>query len=137
MTPKINLLDEVVISTMTESEFKQKILETTPQLTLEEEAALENIRIINQRAKFASPLPMGSYEAYRDFLKGPQGIVIFSSNGSKGLVKAIKNIVRPPTYKSSSSFNRGSGKTYYPGFQKFSLVKMHTSKVDSIASVKK
>lgn len=106
LSPKITFLKEVTITPLTEDEFQRKILETTPQLSREEEIAQENVQILNHATKFAMPLQMDSYQSYRDYMKGPQGVVLFSSNGSKGLVRAIKNVVRSTPYKFPSMSSR-------------------------------
>lgn len=111
LSPKITFLKEVTVtSTPTEIEFRNKVLETIPQLSMEEEIAEENVRIMNQAVKFAVPLQMDSYQSYRDYMKGPQGVVILSSSGSKGLVRAIKNVIRSTPYKFPSFVNRKSYK---------------------------
>lgn len=105
LRPKITFLKEITVTGLpTETEFRNQVLETTPEQSVEEEIAQDNVRILGQAAKFAMPLPMDSYESYRDYIKGPQGVVIFSSNGSKGLVRAIKNVIRSSRYKFTSTF---------------------------------
>jgi hypothetical protein len=106
LSPKITFLKEVIVTPLTEADFQNKVLETTPQLSMEEEIAKENVQILNRAAKFAMPLQMDSYQSYQDYIKGPQGVVLFSSNGSKGLVKAIKNVIRSTPYKFPSTFKR-------------------------------
>jgi hypothetical protein len=106
LSPKITFLKEVTVTPLTEDEFQRKILETTPQLSPEEEIAQENIQLLNHAAKFAMPLQMDSYQSYRDYIKGPQGVVLFSSNGSKGLIRAIKNVIRATPYKFPSTLKR-------------------------------
>ena len=106
LSPKITILKEIIVTSLpTETEFRNSVLETVPQLSMEEEIAQENISILNQATKVAMPLPMDSYQSYRDYIKGPQGVVIFSSNRSKGLVRALKNIVHSKPYKFPSFLN--------------------------------
>jgi hypothetical protein len=99
---KIRLLDEVKIYFyLSESEFRQKIMETTPVLTREEEIAQINSKIITYLARYAPAYPMNAHDNYIDYMKGPQGVVILSSKPSKGLIRAIKNVIKPnlPSYK--------------------------------------
>lgn len=110
LSPRVTFLKEVSVTSLpTEIEFRHRVLETVPQLSLEEEIAKENIDILNRAAKFAMPLEMDSYQSYRDYIKGPQGVVIVSSNGSKGLVRAIKNVVLSKPYKFPSFVERRGG----------------------------
>jgi hypothetical protein len=108
LNPKITFLKEVTVTALNETEFRNKILETVPQVSMEEENALENIYVLTQASKFALPLQMDSYQSFREYMKGPQGVVIFSSNGSKGLVRAIKNIALSKTYRPPSTFKRSN-----------------------------
>jgi hypothetical protein len=106
---KIRLLREVKIySYLSESAFKQKIMETTPVLSREEEIALINSSIISYLARNAPASPMDAYDNYVDYMKGPQGVVIFSSNPSKGLIRAFKNIINLTTSSYRKFFNADS-----------------------------
>jgi len=99
---RIRLLDEVKIySFLSENAFKQKIMETNPVLSREEEIAQINSKIITCLARYAPTYPMDAHDNYIDYMKGPQGVVIFSSKASKGLIRAIKNVMSPnqPAYK--------------------------------------
>src|SRR6267154_2231949 len=94
---KVRLLNEVkVYSYLSEWAFKQKIIETTPQISREEALAAINSKIISYLARFAPAAPMNANDNYIDYMKGPQGVVIFSSNPSKGLIRALKNVINPP-----------------------------------------
>ncbi len=76
-------------------------METTPVLSREEEIAQVNSKIISYLARYTPTYPMNANDNYIDYMKGPQPVVIFSSKPSKGLIRAIKNVVSPdlPTYK--------------------------------------
>jgi hypothetical protein len=106
---KIRLLNEVKIySYLSERVFKQKIIETIPQLSREEEIAAINSRIISYLARHAPTSPMDAHDNFVDYMKGPQGVVIFSSNPSKGLIRAFKNIINPATSSYKKFFNADS-----------------------------
>ena len=93
---KIRLLDEVKIySYLSESAFRQKIMETTPVLSREEEIAQINSKIITYLARYLPAYPMSAHDNYIDYMKGPQGVVIFSSKPNKGLIRAIRNVINP------------------------------------------
>ena len=95
---KIILLKEVKIySYLSERMFKQMIIEKPPVLSQEEEIALINSRILSYVARYAPPAPMDAFDNYIDYMKGPQGVVILSSNPSKGLIRALKNVITPAT----------------------------------------
>jgi hypothetical protein len=98
---KIRLLDEVKVhSYISESAFKKKIMETIPVLSREEEIAKTNSKIMTYLARYAPAAPMNANENYIEYMKGPQGVVIFSNNPSKGLIKAIKNVFHhKPTFE--------------------------------------
>lgn len=96
MAPKVRTLDPVTVnSTLTESEFKEKVLNTTPVLTKEEELARENAQIMRRIALYAPQQSMNANDNYLDYMKGPQGVVLFSNKPGKGLISAVKNIVKP------------------------------------------
>jgi len=113
LTQKIRLLSEVqVYSYLSETDFRQKIIQTTPVLTREEEIVQINSKIINYMYRYAPTFPMNANDNYIEYMKGPQPVVIFSSKPSKGLVRAIKNVLTPsqPSYKkffNSDSLVRG------------------------------
>jgi hypothetical protein len=106
---KIRLLREVKIySYLSERAFKQKIIETTRLLSREEEMAKINSAIISYLARYAPTSPMDAYDNYIDYMKGPQGVVIFSSSPSKGLIRAFKNIINLATPSYKKFFNADS-----------------------------
>lgn len=99
---KTRLLDEVKIySYLSENAFKQKVMETTPVLSQEEEIAQINSKIMSYLAQYAPPCVMNANDNYVEYMKGPQGVVIFSSKPYKGLIRAFKNVLNPslPSYK--------------------------------------
>ncbi len=106
---KIRLLNEVKIySYLSEWAFKQKIIETIPQPSREEEIAAINSKIISYLARYAPTSPMDANDNFVDYMKGPQGVVIFSSDPSKGLIRALKNIFNPTTPSYKKFFNADS-----------------------------
>lgn len=102
MKQKVTLLNSVdVFNILSEESFKRKILTTTKVETTEEQNAKENIAALNYYIRSLPQLPMNANDNYRDFIKGPQGVTIFSSSGQKGLIKAIRDVAKskPVPYK--------------------------------------
>lgn len=94
----VTLLREVTISPFyTEDEFKAKLLTTEPKISKEQEIANENSERIKSIVKFAPPSPTLNEQFYVQ-MKGPQGIMLFSNDPSKGIIKAFKNIFSPEVY---------------------------------------
>ncbi len=101
MMQKVTLLDAVSVYTLSEASFKEKILETTVVESQEEQNAKTNMAVLNYYMKSLPPLEMTGSENYREYMKGPQGVTIFSSSGQKGLIKAIRDVIKakPIPYK--------------------------------------
>jgi hypothetical protein len=102
MRERIRLLREVnVYWFLSENMFRQKIMETTLVPSREEEIAMINSKIISYLARYAPVCSMNAYDNHIDYMRGPQPVVIFSSKPTKGLIRAIKNVIRPnlPSYK--------------------------------------
>ena len=104
MTQKAIQLNSVEVYRLSEESFKKTVLETAPVASPEEENANTNIAILKYYIKSLPQLPMNANENYREQIKGPQGVTIFSSGGQKGLIKAIRDVIKmkPTPYKSFS-----------------------------------
>ena len=102
MTEKVTPLNLIEVYGLSEERFKKQVLETPPVLSREEENAKTNMAALNYYMNSLPQLKMNGYENYLEQIKGPQGVTIFSSGGQKGLIKAIKNIIKtkPIPYKS-------------------------------------
>lgn len=89
------MLEEVnVFAFSGEEKFKKKILHLQINSTIEEVHAKNNIEYAHKLCLMGVVPGMNSEDNYKYYLNRPQGVSLFSTNPSKGLVKAIKNIKR-------------------------------------------
>lgn len=103
MTQRIIVLDAVDIHrVVSEDDFKKKIIETPITKSEEEQNAEANMAALNYYIRSIPQVGMNANENYREYMKGPQGVTIFSSNGQRGLIKAIRDVIKskPVPYKS-------------------------------------
>ena len=100
MIQKVTLLGTVNVYALTEAKFRKEVLETTPVESQEEQNAKTNMAVLNYYIKSLPQLKMTEAENYREYMKGPQGVTIISSNG-QGLIKAVRDVIkfRPVPYK--------------------------------------
>ena len=95
MTQRVVVLKEVSVSrVMSEDDFRKKIAETKLIESEEEQNAKANLAALNYYIKSIPQMSMNANENYREYMKGPQGVTIFSSNGQKGLIKAIRDVIK-------------------------------------------
>lgn len=89
MTQRVVVLKEVSVSrVMSEDDFKKKIAETKLIESEEEQNAKANMAALNYYIKSIPQMSMNANDNYREYMKGPQGVTIFSSNGQRGLIKS-------------------------------------------------
>ena len=101
--PRITELDEVIIGVLpSEAKFKQELINMEISETKEEINAQLNIRLATIMYLSGYTPGMSSMDNYKSFIKGPQGVSIFSSDPSKGLIKSFKNLSNKPRFKSKT-----------------------------------
>jgi len=95
LVPKIFLLEELIFNEIpTEEEFKLKIIESKiapTTLELNSELNFQNAHLIYLSGY--TP-PMDSWDNYKNYSKGIQGVTILSSDKSKGLLSILKSSKR-------------------------------------------
>ncbi|MEQ8471295.1 MAG: hypothetical protein RIC35_08915 [Marinoscillum sp.] len=95
LKPSDVLLNEVIIGLLpSEAQFKQEILESRVEPTKEEKAATETMQMAKTLFLAGYTPEMNSLDNYKDYIKGPQGVSILSSDPSKGIIKSFKNLNR-------------------------------------------
>lgn len=104
LVPKIFLLEELIFNeTPTEEEFKIKIIENKvapTTLEINSELNFQNAHLIYLSGY--TP-PMDSWENYKNYSKGIQGLTILSSDQSKGLLSILKSSKRAdPKFRMNS-----------------------------------
>jgi hypothetical protein len=93
ISPKDKVLKEVVITEFRDLDLlKKEILELEIAPIIEEVNAERNIENSKVMYRMGYKPPMSSYDNYRSFMKGPLPVTFFSSDPSKGLIRAIKNM---------------------------------------------
>lgn len=89
------LLDEIIIGLLpSEDQFKKRLLESRVAPTKEEAAATQTMHLAKILFLSGYTPEMSSYDNYKEYSRDPQGVSIFSSDPSKGLIKSIQNISR-------------------------------------------
>lgn len=87
------ILNEITISGLPSEEiFKGKILETKNQETKEETYAKTNFFNAQKLFRAGYTPSMNSEDNYKIYMEGSKGVSILSSDPSKGLIKALRNI---------------------------------------------
>ncbi|WP_420580450.1 hypothetical protein [Reichenbachiella sp.] len=90
---KENLMKEIVIRDyLPEAEFKQEIVEHEVKYTEAEANAIQNVEFSTLLYKKGYVPEMNSLDNFKNYLKEPQGVTLFSSDPSKGLLKSIKRL---------------------------------------------
>lgn len=95
LIPKDYLLDDVVINTLpAEEEFKKQVMQT--EIVSSKEKSNADVNRVNSKKLFLSGYvpEMNSEGKYKQYIRGTQGVSIFSGDPSKGLAKSFKNILR-------------------------------------------
>jgi hypothetical protein len=102
LIPKSFLLNEVTISPhLREEQLKRVILETPVELSREEENLLLNLENTRILFRMGYQPEMTNMDNFRMYMKGPQDVTFLSSDPSRGLIRALKNIGnRPPVRQS-------------------------------------
>lgn len=91
--PRITELEEVIIGVLpSEAKFKQELIYMEIHETKEEMNAQSNMRLATIMYLSGYSPGMSSMDNYKSFIRGPQGVSIFSSDPSKGLIKSFKNL---------------------------------------------
>ena len=93
LDPKENIMDEVIINEyLPEEELKQEMIDHEVNYSTEEINAVQNVSQSTMLYKMGYVPHMNSLDNFKDYIKGPQGVTLFSSDPSKGLIKSLKNI---------------------------------------------
>ena len=96
MELSINFLKPVIFSDIpSEDELKSKILETTIEVSREEENAKANLQNIRTLYSLGYRPEMNAMDNFRESMKPPQGVTFFSRGD--GILKALKNLANPPS----------------------------------------
>ena len=91
MDVKKIVLHEITVTDMpTEEEFKRMILNNEIKKNESQVIAERNIKNIQLFAIYGMPPQMGAFENYKNYTKGLQPVVFWSS-GNKGLIQSIKD----------------------------------------------
>jgi len=117
LNQKVHLLNEIVVSGFpSENELREEVLKTRIQPTQFELNAKNNIYDSHLIFLSGYEPDFDFLDNYKMYLKGPQDATFISTNPSKGLLKAFKNISRnktlfkrrkyPPSYIEPSIFNQ-------------------------------
>lgn len=75
-----------------EEQLKQEMLEYEVEYTLEEVNAINNVQQSTILYKKGYVPEMNSLDNFKYYMKEPQGVTLFSSNPSKGLIKSLKRL---------------------------------------------
>lgn len=93
LNAKENLLKEIVIRDyLPEEEFKQEIIKRKVQYTEDEVNAIQNVEYSTILYKKGYVPEMNSLDNFKNYMKEPQGVTLFSSDPSKGLIKSIQRL---------------------------------------------
>ena len=95
LQPRAHMLREVdIFGLPTEEAFKQEILQLRIAPSMEEEHAKQNILYARQLFLLDVTPEMNSLDNYLWYQNRPQGVSLFSTNPSRGLSRALKQISR-------------------------------------------
>lgn len=90
---KEHLLKEIIIRDhLPEDEFKQEIVEHEVKYTEAEINAISNVEFSTIMYKQGYVPEMNSLDNFKNYMKEPQGITLFSSDPSKGLIKSFQRL---------------------------------------------
>lgn len=90
------VLDEVTVRDFpAEDELKKMILNHRVSEDENKSIAAINIKNVWVSGLYSVPPKLGAYENYKNYTKGPQPVV-FWSTGNKGLIKSLKNLSHSP-----------------------------------------
>ncbi|MBR09813.1 MAG: hypothetical protein CMP48_19265 [Rickettsiales bacterium] len=93
LTPAITKLNEVIISQFpSEEKLKSELIKHDVPMSQEEYSAKQNMKLATMIYLSGYTPKMTSWDNYNEFIRGPQGVSIFSSDPSKGLFKSIRNL---------------------------------------------
>ncbi|MEP1780243.1 hypothetical protein [Reichenbachiella sp.] len=93
LSPKENLMQEIIIRDyLAEEDLKREIVEREVKYSVEEVNAINNIAFSTVLYKKGYVPEMNSLDNFKNYMKEPQGITLFSSNPSKGLIRSIKKL---------------------------------------------
>ena len=105
-------LGTVNVRPLTEQGFKEEFMQLQVE-TEEEKNARDNILLIREQGILGVIPRMDGFDNYRNFVNGPQGVSIFSTGPTKGLLRGLKKAVK--SYKYEPTRRRNST---LPGFSK-------------------
>lgn len=105
MKKKDYMMDEIVIRDyLLEEELKQQIVEHEVKYTEEEVNAIQNVAFSTLLYKKGYVPEMNSLDNFKNYMKEPQGVSLFSSDPSKGLIKSIQRLSQQNKNSSSDLF---------------------------------
>ncbi|SMD34760.1 CarboxypepD_reg-like domain-containing protein [Reichenbachiella faecimaris] len=122
---KENLMQEVIIRDyLPEEELKQEMMAYKVPYTVEEINAVNNVEYSTLLYKKGYIPEMNSLDNFKNYMKEPQGVTLFSSDPSKGIIKSIK---RPSQ----------QNKSYYSSSLRLNKTKIDTTMIDQFFIQKK
>lgn len=90
---KETLMQEIIIRDyLPEAELKQKMIEHEVIYTIEEINAVNNVAYSTILYKKGYIPEMNSLDNFKNYMKEPQGVTLFSTNPSKGIIKTIQRL---------------------------------------------
>ncbi|WP_421877592.1 carboxypeptidase-like regulatory domain-containing protein [Marinoscillum sp.] len=99
LTPATHYLNEVQIGSIpSEERFKEELIKNNVQPTQEEQTTIRNTKLSTVMYLSGYVTTMNSTDNYYQFIQGPQGVSILSSNPSKGLIKSLRTLQNPPRF---------------------------------------
>ncbi|WP_422360970.1 carboxypeptidase-like regulatory domain-containing protein [Reichenbachiella sp.] len=93
LSKKERLMQEIIIHDyLPEDEFKQEVVEHEVKYTEAEVNAMQNVEFSTLLYKKGYVPEMNSLDNFKNYMKEPQGVSLFSSDPSKGLIKSIQRL---------------------------------------------
>lgn len=103
---KENLMQEIIVRDYSpEEELKQEMINHVVIYSMEEINAINNVEFSTILYKNGYVPEMNSLDNFKNYMKEPQGVTLFSSDPSKGLIKSIKRLSQQKKTYSPNTMN--------------------------------
>lgn len=104
---KENIMQEIIIRDyLPEEELKQEMINHVVKYSAEEVNALYNVEFSTILYKKGYVPEMNSLDNFKNYIKEPQGVTLFSSDPSKGIIKSIKKLTNKTYYSGQLKLNK-------------------------------